>query len=762
MKFTKRVLALFLTLVLCLPLASPARAAGQAKPTSGACGDNATWRLDEEGVMYISGTGSLWDCEYNEKGIWYVTTPWVQAMRDAGNVEAIVVEEGITRVGDYFFSYFSNSGVDVVILPQSLTALGAESLSSGSSYSPIPVFQSKIDNVGEIRSFKVPFIIGVPGGAVEAMAQEYGVNFTDVNAFEKSIEELDLPSHAANYETDFYTLMLELILETVTAEGVFICEGTTLTKYNGPGGEVTIPFGVKTIGGHAFDGYEKTVTALNFPSTLRKIDKWAFSGFSELTELYLPRSVNNLQTAAFAYCTGLKKVHMEYFYPSWYRAGNNTSYGIFSNCTALEEVVVDEMVRGFNDYMFYNCTSLKRVILPEEIRGGDGYSDFYQGAFGKCTALEEITVPEGVVSIDSNAFNSCTALKTVNLPKSLKYIGNGAFAHCTALEQMTIPENVQRIVAGAFYETPWLDGMNEEFNIVNGNLLKYCGPGGAVIVPEGVTYICGETFSDRDDITSVKLPSTLWRLGGSPVSDGRGAFQDCDGLTKVVVPYGTTMLENKVFAYCSNLKEIVIPSTVTYMVAPYEQILSGVKVSVDGTFINVAEDFTIRGVKGSYAETYASENNYNFVPETADEVTQTVLVDGEEVTFYAYALADENGGLTNYVKLRDVAALLSGTKAQFEVGWDGSINLETGKAYTAVGGEMEQTFEGSQLYVPGDAKVNINGAPADLEAITLWNEAGTVNYFKLRDLGKTLGFNVGYNDTTGIFIQTGKPYTDAD
>ena len=36
--------------------------------------------------------------------------------------------------------------------------------------------------------------------------------------------------------------------------------------------------------------------------------------------------------------------------------------------------------------------------------------------------------------------------------------------------------------------------------------------------------------------------------------------------------------------------------------------------------------------------------------------TQTVLVDGKPVVFNAYALKDENGNDTNYVKLRDGAA----------------------------------------------------------------------------------------------------------
>ena len=158
-----------------------------------------------------------------------------------------------------------------------------------------------------------------------------------------------------------------------------------------------------------------------------------------------------------------------------------------------------------------------------------------------------------------------------------------------------------------------------------------------------------------------------------------------------------------------------------------------------------------------------AEDLYNTVPPTAYSATQTVLVDGREYTFYAYALADANGGLTNYVKLRDVAIVLSGTDAQFQVDWkNGAILLGTGESYTALGGEMEETFQGNQPYEANRSPVNIDGDPVELDALTLWNSRGNYNYFKLRDLGKALNFNVGWSREKGVFIETDKPYTDAD
>ena len=66
---------------------------------------------------------------------------------------------------------------------------------------------------------------------------------------------------------------------------------------------------------------------------------------------------------------------------------------------------------------------------------------------------------------------------------------------------------------------------------------------------------------------------------------------------------------------------------------------------------------------------------------TAYASTQAVEVDGKKVEFQMYALKDAAGNPTNYVKLRDVAHVLNGTKAQFSVGYDGSISVTTGQPY---------------------------------------------------------------------------------
>lgn len=55
--------------------------------------------------------------------------------------------------------------------------------------------------------------------------------------------------------------------------------------------------------------------------------------------------------------------------------------------------------------------------------------------------------------------------------------------------------------------------MSREFEMQNGVLTAYHGPGGRAVVPEGTTRIGRGTFSGRQDLTHVELPESLIEIG---------------------------------------------------------------------------------------------------------------------------------------------------------------------------------------------------------------------------------------------------------
>lgn len=140
---------------------------------------------------------------------------------------------------------------------------------------------------------------------------------------------------------------------------------------------------------------------------------------------------------------------------------------------------------------------------------------------------------------------------------------------------------------------------------------------------------------------------------------------------------------------------------------------------------------------------------------TAYVSTQTVLVDGKLVTFLCYALKDADGNPTNYIKLRDLALILNGSPAQFQVGWDGAVTITTKTTYTPNGSELSTPFSGDRAYIVPTTKTNVDGQTAQLDAIVLTDDAGgAYTYYKLRDLGAAIGFQVDWSPEKGIFIET--------
>jgi len=141
--------------------------------------------------------------------------------------------------------------------------------------------------------------------------------------------------------------------------------------------------------------------------------------------------------------------------------------------------------------------------------------------------------------------------------------------------------------------------------------------------------------------------------------------------------------------------------------------------------------------------------------------TQTILVDGKPVTFETYALHDSKGNPTNYIKLRDLAYTINGTDAQFDIVWDGSITINKGMAYNANGSEMHTPFSGDRDYKKGGDAITIDGKPYSMQCFMLYgSKGGGYTYYKLRDLGMALGFNVGWDANAGMaFIETDEPYT---
>lgn len=144
----------------------------------------------------------------------------------------------------------------------------------------------------------------------------------------------------------------------------------------------------------------------------------------------------------------------------------------------------------------------------------------------------------------------------------------------------------------------------------------------------------------------------------------------------------------------------------------------------------------------------------------AYEQKQTIQVDATTAEFTTYALKDAGGGMTNYVRLRDLAKVMSWSDAPFNVTWDGAVNIVTKTKYVSDGTEFSVPFFGNQSYTVPTAATKVNGVATPLDAILITDaQGGGYTYYKLRDLGQALNFDVSWSAEKGIYVDTTKPYT---
>lgn len=154
-----------------------------------------------------------------------------------------------------------------------------------------------------------------------------------------------------------------------------------------------------------------------------------------------------------------------------------------------------------------------------------------------------------------------------------------------------------------------------------------------------------------------------------------------------------------------------------------------------------------------------------YYPACADmrSTDYAIALDGTSVTLPAYTYTDVDGGSTTYVKLRDVASLLSSTGAEFSVAYDDAtklISLATGGTYAPVGGELQGHSEGRRQGLYNRAELAIAGGAEPVSYVHSRVIDG-YNYLPLRQLGALLDFNVSWDGAAQtVSIATDEPYSD--
>ena len=385
---------------------------------SGTCGDNLTWTYDSSYTLTISGTGEMYN--YNESDN---LQPWYQY---GESVKRIVLEEGVTSIGDYAFGYNCRFP-DAITIPTSVKRIGAGAFSD--------VFTTKFifeGNVPEIAqdSFKgLRSYVYYPGDDESWSAVINNPQWGGAD----EITWMPL-SHSGSCGENL-TWSMDEETGTLTISGTGDMDSYVFMDYPDPPWnafyekvtKAVLEEGVTSIGDMAF-GYCTNLQELLLPDSLTTIGAYALpmANFEELT---IPAGVTNIDPL-----NGMSDDGRGDLQNVWVDE-NNTAYSsidgvlfnkdqttlvLYPSGRSKASYTVPEGTQMIGEGAFWKNNSLRSVTLPSSL------TKIGESAFIG-TRLEEIVIPENVVSIGGTAFSTCNLLKKVIFQGDAPEIGESCF-----------------------------------------------------------------------------------------------------------------------------------------------------------------------------------------------------------------------------------------------------------------------------------------------------------------------------------------------
>ena len=447
--------------------------------TSGTCGDNLTWTLDDSGTLTISGTGAMEDYNPNTQNY----APW-GTYSENDTIKKVIIRNGVTNIGDQAFrncvalksieisetvtgigwaSFFNCKGMQSIIIPGNVLSIGQHAFNGCSSLASVTILN--------------------------------GVTSIDGYAF---------------YNCSVLTKIT--IPESVTSMGggAFVgCEG--LASAGPVGSESNIEFGwTDRIPNNAFQ--ETPIIQAEIPGSIETIGERAFYRCRELKTVAIGKGVKSIESFAFEDCYVLSSIDIP-------GSVSNIEFGVFRGCSALQSVTIQEGVKSIGRYVFYNCSNLEKIIIPGSVESvGDNVftncsklssagpigsgcsiefgwtSEIPEYAFYQCTELKSLIIPEGITRVRYDACYNCISLSKLKIPSSLTYFEGMAFYNCDQLI------SAGPVGSGCCIEFDWANSIpNTAFNLWGTNGAKIR----SVMIPRNISWIEYQAFSGSPALVDI-------------------------------------------------------------------------------------------------------------------------------------------------------------------------------------------------------------------------------------------------------------------
>jgi hypothetical protein len=337
------------------------------------------------------------------------------------------------------------------------------------------------------------------------------------------------------YETDSYLNIIGFDTSSFPSDGIITTHVNTTSIANG-----------------AFNNCSELISITM--TSVVDIGNNAFSNCSNLTSVEFSSVLETIGEAAFLYSTNLSG---NIVLPSGLTTLDRDA---FFGCNNITQVNIPSSITHLN-YTFYQCSSLTTVTLDNN-PSIDTIGDAFQGC-GSLTSFPFMSIP--LVTINGSAFNGSGLTGIVEFPNTLQSITDGsAFANCPNITEAHMTYSLDGVPTLMKYVYPVgeLHKTAPMIDFLNGNTANW----EIVILLDGVIYESNNYLSitGYNNATFPTNGIVHLHINSEIILDS--AFNGCSTMKAVIIPPSVTTVGNQAFDNCTQLTLVIMyKSNILYM-----------------------------------------------------------------------------------------------------------------------------------------------------------------------------------------------------